>query len=109
MPVAGAHPPEFADVWTRDGTTHPANPQAPDERIENESAHQGQNDTYFYYRFQGGQPVINVAGGTKRQLSRDKIDPELSILAQRRDPDQYPELTHLAAAYERIRLYREWT
>jgi predicted ATPase len=36
------------------------------------------------------------------------VDPDLSILAQRRDPEQYPEIAHLAGAYERIRIYREW-
>ena len=31
------------------------------------------------------------------------------LLAQRRDPDSYPELAWLASYYERIRIYREWT
>ena len=31
-----------------------------------------------------------------------------SILSQRRDPRSYPELTHLAKQFERIRLYREF-
>jgi predicted ATPase len=102
--------------------------QITDERIENELAYGGQSEPYFYYRFQGGNPVINVAAtttssttttstsspginvprGTRRQLSRDKIDPEVSILAQRRDSDNYPEITHLVGTYSRIRLYREW-
>jgi predicted ATPase len=92
-----------------------------DERIENELPANGESDPYFYYLFQGGQPIINVGGKARRQLSRDtsspellstkerwlenvsysqlsrdKIDSELSILAQRRDPDIYPEKTHLA-------------
>ena len=33
---------------------------------------------------------------------------EVSILAQRRDPEQYPEITHLADSYEKGRIYREW-
>ena len=32
-----------------------------------------------------------------------------SVLAQRKDPDQYPEITYLAEQYNRIRIYREWT
>ncbi len=80
-----------------------------DERIENERAHEGSCDPQSYYRFQGGEPVINVVGTTTtRQLGRDKFNPELSVLAQRRDPDNYPEITDLAGAYDRIRLYRDW-
>jgi predicted ATPase len=79
-----------------------------DERIENEHAYAGENGPYFYYRFQNGRPVILPFGGQRRQLSRDTINPQLSILAQRRDPDTYPELTYLAEVYDQIRLYREW-
>ncbi len=32
-----------------------------------------------------------------------------SILAQLRDPVRYPEFTYLTDAYEKIRIYREWT
>ena len=31
-----------------------------------------------------------------------------SVLVQRRDPEQYPEITYLADEYNRIRIYREW-
>ena len=62
----------------------------------------------YYYRFQGGHPVLDVRGVT-RSLLDENIDLEHSILAQRRDPSQYPELTYLAEQMERIRLYREWT
>jgi len=40
---------------------------------------------------------------------QSEIDPQLSILAQRRDPTYFPEITRLAAAYDKIALYREWT
>jgi predicted ATPase len=82
--------------------------QIADERIEDERANEGHSDPYFYYRFQGGTPVIKGARTKPRQISLDKFDRELSILAQRRDPDNYPEITDLAGAYDRIRLYREW-
>jgi predicted ATPase len=80
-----------------------------DERIENETPYLNQNEPYFYYRFQQGRPVINTAGGGKRSLNRDDVELDRSILAQRRDPDSFPEITHLANCYDRIRLYREWT
>jgi predicted ATPase len=36
------------------------------------------------------------------------FNPNLSILAQRRDPEIYPHITHLANLYDRISVYREW-
>ena len=79
-----------------------------DEQVENESADQGQADAYFYYRYQGGNPVLNTAGNGQRELARDAIEPDRSILAQRRDPEMYPELAWLAQSYESMRIYREW-
>jgi predicted ATPase len=79
-----------------------------DERIENETPYRNEHDPYFYYHFQRGQPVVNTPTGGKRKLVRETVDPELSILAQRRDPEQYPEITNLGAVYEKIRIYREW-
>jgi predicted ATPase len=78
-----------------------------DERIENELPYSGQPQPYFYYRYQNGHPVLNLAE-QERHLARESVEPDLSILAQRRDPESYPELTYLASAYQRIRLYREW-
>ncbi len=79
-----------------------------DERIENDRPDAGHPDPYFYYRFQNGHPVLNV-NGDKRKLQREAVDVERSILTQRRDPDQYPEITYLAETLPKIRLYREWS
>lgn len=65
-------------------------------------------DVLFYYRYQKGNPVVNTKKEGKRGLAKDTIEPDRSILAQRRDPDLYPELAWLAQNYERIRIYREW-
>ena len=79
-----------------------------DERIENDHPYAGHPDPYFYYRYQNGDPVFNL-GGEQRRLTREKLEHDLSILSQRRDPEQYPEMFHLANTYEKARLYREWT
>lgn len=79
-----------------------------DERIENETAYSSQTEPYFYYRFQNNRPVLNVKGD-KRYLRREDVDPEKSILSQRKDPDQYPEITYLGEAFGQIRIYREWS
>lgn len=66
---------------------------------------------FFYYRFQNNRPVIvaKIGKSKERHLERDSIDPEQSILSQRKDPDLYPEIAKLSRAYEQIRVYREWT
>lgn len=79
-----------------------------DERIENATALTPDRLLHSYYDFDGGQPVLNIKG-EKRQLQRQDVDLEKSILSQRRDPDQYPELTYLGQVLGKIRLYREWS
>lgn len=79
-----------------------------DERVENEHPAVGQANPYFFYRYQNGSPVLNVAGKGERKLARETIESDRSILAQRRDPETYPELAMLAQGYENVRIYREW-
>ena len=79
-----------------------------DERVENEQEQSGQTDVYFFYRYQHGQPMVNTLDHGKRSLARDTIETDRSILAQRRDPETYPELAWLAQNYEKVRIYREW-
>lgn len=75
-----------------------------DERVESPT---GTKFTYSYYDFQDGHPTITTAGQV-RKLSADSVNLDLSILSQRRDPELYPEITHLAETYEKWRIYREW-
>ncbi|MBI5964871.1 MAG: AAA family ATPase [Chloroflexi bacterium] len=78
-----------------------------DERIENEKSHLTDKDPYFYYRYQQGHPVLNVKN-KERSLAQENVQPDVSILIQRRDPEAYPEISYLASVYEKIRIYREW-
>jgi predicted ATPase len=81
-----------------------------DERVENETAAPGEDDPNFYYRYQHGQPVVNTkTAGQPRKLAKDSIEPDRSILVQRRDSEIYPEMAWLAENYEKIRIYREWS
>jgi len=79
-----------------------------DERVEREQPDDGHANPYFYYRFQNGHGVLNIKG-QQRRLQHEDIDPTDSILSQRKDPDQYPELTWLGNSFGKMRLYREWT
>jgi predicted ATPase len=89
-------------------TEHGERFEVVDERIENESPRPGQPDTYFYYRFQDGNPVLNDFKQQRLQLQRENIKPEESILSQVRDPERYPVLSWLQEQYQRIRIYRNW-
>jgi len=90
-----------------------------DEAIENENSDAPQSkEVRFYYRYQKGHPVMKAysrkaAKGNRRirigqRLLREDLALDQSILSQRKDPDQYPEITYLGNQYSKIRLYREW-
>lgn len=83
-----------------------------DEAIEGETTIPG--STFgFYYRYHGGNPVLlasltELPGGERRMIGVTDLQMNRSILFQRKDPVKYPEVTYLADAYSRIRIYREW-
>ncbi|MBD2480501.1 AAA family ATPase [Planktothrix sp. FACHB-1365] len=85
-----------------------------DEAIENEHRNNDyEQDVFFFYRYQQGHPVLNARTitenePTRRQLRREDLKPDQSVLSQRKDPDLYPELTYLSNQFSQIRLYREW-
>jgi len=109
-----------------------------DEAIENEEKnHPSHEDVYFYYRYQHGRPVINTRivntnelgihqpsrryfhstsvpttfqdDRRNRNLTRESLKPDQSVLSQRKDPELYPELTYVANQFAEIKLYREWS
>lgn len=77
------------------------------EQIENSTRYPGKDDVYFYYRYQNGNPVVNVKN-ERRSLQSETVLPNSSILFQRQDPEQYPEIDYLARNYQRIKIFREW-
>jgi predicted ATPase len=85
-----------------------------DERVENENAIGKEIRPFFFYRYEEGNPVISVkrtgnkAESTTRKLEHEDVDLNNSILSQRRDPEQYPEITYLAKEMSKIKLYRDW-
>jgi predicted ATPase len=80
-----------------------------DERIENEMPFAKVNEPFFYYRFEHGAPeIVSLVAASRLSIPRETVKADLSILAQRRYPEQYPEMAYLAESYEKIRIYREW-
>lgn len=80
-----------------------------DEFIENTTPNPGEKDVYFYYRFQNGYPVVNTTVEKGRELKRETVDLNASIIAQRKDPEIYPEITYLGQFYDQVRIYRNWS
>ena len=81
------------------------------EKIENEKPYAGYTDPYIYFEASGGRATLNYRDTEvkSRELQPEDIDVEQSILAQRKDPDHYPELTYLGKKFSAMRLYREWS
>ena len=90
-------------------TDHGGRFEVVDEWIENERPYAGYSDPYFYYRFQRGHPVLKDMRDRERQLQRENVKPEQSVLSQIRDPERYPVLHWLQEHYEQIRLFRNWS
>jgi predicted ATPase len=61
----------------------------------------------FYYSPANGRSVLNFKG-ERRELRQEDVNPRLSILAQRKDPDGYPEITYLGELFGKFQLYRGW-
>jgi len=80
-----------------------------DESIEYENPDSDHRQPYIFFKYKNGIPYLNIKETGQRQLLREDINPEQSILAQRKDPDHYPELTYLGQVFGQIRLYREWS
>ena len=83
--------------------------QVTDEQIENEEAYAGHDRPYIFFELHGDRAVLNYRDDTQRHLRLEDLDSQQSVLAQRRDPDHYPELTWLGDTYPRMRVYREWS
>lgn len=75
-------------------------------------------DVRFYYRYQHGHPAISMVQVVanrvtqrkykQRKLSRETIDPQQSILSQKKDLELYPEVTTVGLRFKGIQIFREW-
>ena len=89
-----------------------------DEAVEEEQPLTGGPEVYFYYRYQQGRPALNVRtrsttdssadGRAKRELRREHLAPDQSVLSQLKDPEQLPELTYLANLFAGISIQGDW-
>jgi len=67
------------------------------------------------YAFNNGHPFIMSGRSVPApavktvKIDLDRFDLDRSILAQRSDPESYPDISNLIDAYRSIRIYREWS
>lgn len=100
-------------------TEHGQRFEVVDEKITYPEARPGKTEPYFFYKYQRGHPVLNQlkvdadrsdnTSENKRQLKREEVHPEQSILSQIKDPSSYRELSFLSKQYSSIFLMRDWT
>lgn len=78
-----------------------------DESVENERPWPGRRVPAIYFEFANGRPMLRYEG-EMRELRAEDLNPQLSILAQRKDPEHYRVITYIADVFGRIKLYRDW-
>ncbi len=79
-----------------------------DERIENVEATGANQKPYFYFGYEQGRPYLNSRTGEKRSLRPASIDRTHSVLYQRKDPENYPEVARVGELLGQIMIYRSW-
>lgn len=87
-------------------------PRIAHEEVSGPSA---SSDDDFHYRYLRGRPIIrrespgNPPVSERQRVKLQDILPDQSILAQRKDPDLYPEVAWLDRTFSSIQTFREWT
>lgn len=80
-----------------------------DEFVEDDQPEDGQDRPHRYFGYLRGMAIARGKDGTRRRFRRSELDSEQSILSQRKDPESFPEITHLGGEFDQIRVYREWS
>ncbi len=60
-----------------------------------------------FLAYQKGRPTI-YSKGSGVTLSEEESDPEQSVLSQRKDSKNYPEITYLGRLFRSFRIYSDW-
>ena len=60
-----------------------------------------------FLAYQKGRPTI-YSKGSGLTLSDEETDPQQSVLSQRQDSKNYPEITYLGRLFRSLRIYSDW-
>ncbi|MDE2905396.1 MAG: AAA family ATPase [Acidobacteriota bacterium] len=80
-----------------------------DEFIEDDVPETGQGRPYRYFGYLNGAAIVKRKAGADQRFARTDLDPGQTILSQRKDPHDFPEITYLGQQFDTIRIYREWS
>jgi predicted ATPase len=79
------------------------------ETIDHETQDKVSGLRYGYHRdYENGTARLQCNGATNEQHLIRNIRSDASIVSQLKDPERYPQLNALDAAYGGIRIYRNW-
>jgi predicted ATPase len=67
-----------------------------------------ENPPKFLYKFNNGKVNLILNNSRKRKFPQETINFDSSILTQRKDPENYPEISKISELYSKIRMYRNW-
>jgi len=90
---------------------NPSGPPFSSESLTTQTPFPGHSSPYIYFDKDKDLATVNTFVGEqrpKRSLKREDTDAHQSLLAQIKDPVQYPEIAQVAKLFDRIRLYRDW-
>jgi predicted ATPase len=60
-----------------------------------------------FLKYLEGEPIV-YSNGTKEAIPEEEQDAQQSVLAQRKDPTRFPEITFLGRLLASFRLYQDW-
>ena len=78
-----------------------------DELLESPPLPEGHVAPQAFLKYLNGAPVL-YSNGSKQALPDEEQNDQQSVLAQRKDPTRYPEITYLGRLFASFRLYQNW-
>lgn len=84
-----------------------------DETIENADPSSDESSPSFYYRYQQGQPILNMrteeGSWREKTVNPEYMNSESSVLRNYKDPSYYPQITYLGEMFPKILIYPQWS
>lgn len=78
-----------------------------DEFVKSEESPKDQGLIRTFLEYRNGTPIL-YSNGSKEAIVDEEQNPQQSVLAQRKDPMRYPEITSLGRLFASFRLYQNW-
>ena len=82
--------------------------QVPREKLEDAES-TILEEPWVYFSVEGGGVSVKERSGGADRVSGFGAPEHKSVLSQLKDPENYPQITHVGRMFEQMRLYREWS